>query len=234
MEIQTEQTQYNRNKELLENPECGSLLAEVYDAATAIDPRLKDVMIVPFDVEKNGVNGSAFALGADISKSGKHEVHVRTDNLYKTLKVIESTLDKVPGLRETISKRLKIEDPEDLSPMQVHAFVILHELGHITEFMDNEDTMQELRQRQKIEKDALPIGDIATYQIIDPSTSGVKYIRQRWKLYSELFEVDSIEELAQIRQDAYSRMTSEVIADDFATDVMNSEPILLEQLGKYQ
>lgn len=229
---EVEKSQYDKNIELLKGSEMGKALSDAYKYATRIDPRLREVIIVPYDESVKGAKGSAFARGADRSESGKHEVHIRTGAIDNSLDLMQETLDSVPGLREMLAEKLLLDDPSELTPMQVHTFVMLHELGHISEFMDHAEDIDGLRERQDKEKDALPLGKIRTSEIIDPTSKGGQHVRDNWQEISKRFGVSTIEELAKITNAAHRNMTSEKAADDFATEVLNLEPAFFESLGK--
>jgi len=226
-----EKTQHDANRELLASSEGAVLLLAAYDAAVEAEPRLADILVVPYDESERGAKGSAFARGADISESGKHEIHVRLDDLDASLELMQETLNKVPGLREMMAEKLMIDDPTELTPMQLHTFVMLHEMGHLVEFMDHEGSMPELRKRQRAEKDALPMGNIATSDLIDPNSPAGKYVRENWETISAEHGVATITELAELKNAAHRSMTSEAFADNFAARVLVYEPTLLEQLG---
>jgi hypothetical protein len=225
-----EQTQYDVNRNLLANSEMGILLTGLYDAAVAKDPRLGEISIVPYSDSERGTRGSAFARAADKSQSGKHEIHVRLGDTDETADLMQDTLDRVPGLREIVAQKLAIE-PAELKPLQLHGFIMLHEMGHLVEFMDHEGRMPKLRERMKHEKDALPLGGIATSALIDEDSPGGQYVRANWEEISNQYSVESIAELADLKNAAHRSMTSEAFADNFASDVLAYEPTLLDQLG---
>lgn len=233
--------QYNENMDLLKQSEMGVLLAEAYRSAVHLDPRLADIKIVPYDASERGAKGSAFARSADNAESGQHEIHVRLDDIDGALNLVESQLDSVPGLREILGEMMDVPG-EELTPLQVHAFIMLHEMGHLVEFMDNEGNMPALRERQRKEKDALPLGElvvkelipsgiISTSMILDPSSAGGQIVRDNWDRVSQDYGVSTIEELAEITNRAHRDMTSERFADNFAADVLSLEPNLYDQLG---
>ena len=227
-----EKTQYDKNRELLAESDGGVLLLSAYDAAVKAYPRLTDILIVPYDDEQlRGAKGSAFARHADKSPSGRHEIHVRLGNLDQSLDLMDQTLNDVPGLREMVSEKLLLADPSELTAMQLHTFVMLHEMGHLVEFMEHDGRMPELRERMKREKEALPLGNIATSAVIDPDSPGGKYVRENWEAIQVKFGVASIAELAEMKNDAHRNMTSEAYADNFAADVLVNEPELFDQLG---
>ncbi len=223
----TELSQGDRNEALLRNSELGVILHDAYLTATNIDPRLDDVVIVPND---SGDNRIAFARHKENAASGRYEVHLRLNDLDKSLALQEDILKNVQGARELFAGILGIE-PDQVTPQLLHVFSILHEFGHITEYMDNEGNEVELQRRMRREKAALPIGNTITSKLLDPSTLAHRTVIENWEQISAQHGVRSMGDLIEKQHGAYRGMTSEHTADMFAVDVFATNTQLVDQLN---
>lgn len=226
-----EKDQMSKNLEILAQSELGVLYQTAYLEAVKRNPELADMLIVPYDEQAKGARGSAFARGSDTSESGKNEIHVRLGGAQEKLELLDDTLEDVSGLREFIADRLMIE-PEELTSAQLDMFIFLHEIGHLDEFSKNKDQMSGVRERQKTEKANLPLGGMRTSEIINPNSKDGKWVRENFDQISKEYGVSTIEELAELTNNAHRNMTSERHADDFATDILLLEPNLVDQLAK--
>ena len=223
----TELSQGDQNEALLRNSELGVLLHDAYLTATNIDPRLDDVVIVPNDSDDSRI---AFARHKENTESGNYEVHLRLNDLDKSLALQENLLNNVQGSRELFAGILDIE-PDQVTPQLLHVFSILHELGHITEYMDNEGNEVELQQRMRREKAALPIGNTATSKLMDPSSPAHQAVVENWGQISAQHGVSTMGDLIEKQHGAYRGMTSEHTADMFAVDVFATNTQLVDQLN---
>ncbi len=219
--------QYDANVEMLETAELGVVLERAYREAVKVDPRLGDIEVIPLDQESHK---AAFARPSwHPEANGKSSIHIRLDNLDETLDRYQGYMDQIPGVREIFGEQLGVE-PQLVTPQLLYVQSVLHEMGHLTEYMDYEDNPGELVKRNKQEKAALPIGNATVSAILDPSTPARKFVDDRWGDISQKLQVGSIDELAEMQHAAYRSTTSEKIADDFAAEVLQSNQMLKDEL----
>ena len=222
-----QEEQYDANYEKLRNSELGVIMAEAYQAATELDPRLEDIGVVSItDPDEKRI---AFARPKWAAESGKHEIHVRLEDLDEALAIYEEAMNKAPDGKRVIAERLGV-DPKDVTPQLLFVHSTLHEMGHLTEYMDFEDNPGDLKTRQRAEKMALPIGGATASQLIDPDSKVRKAVDAQWPQVQSSLQVGSMDELITMQAVAYRGMTSETIAGNFATDVFAMEPVMMDQL----
>ena len=219
-------SQEEHNQELLRNSELGVFMERAYVEAVKQDPRLADIEIQQMDPSDTGI---ARAVPSWASETGKYQIMVRLDNLDQSLQRHQETLDKIPGARELLASKMGIE-PDDVTPAALHVFSTLHEMGHLTEFMDYEGRPDELRLRNRREKAALPIGNATVSAIMTEGTPARELVESRWSEVQEKYDVNSIDELLELQHAAYRDMTSEKVADNFAADVFGVNPELVGAL----
>lgn len=222
-----EQSQHDLNESLLENSELGVILADAYRAATDLDPRLEDMKIVP--IEDPAETRHGFARPAQLSESSKHEVHVRLNDLDTVLAYYEKAMEDYPFSINIIADRLGVAK-EEVTPQLLYVQSILHEMGHVTEFMDFEGRMDELKDRNKKERLALPLGYNSLTKLMDPTSELRQRVDEHWDELAREHNVSDIHGLAEIQGVAYRNLTSERVADNFATDVFDVNPQLYGQL----
>jgi hypothetical protein len=221
-----ELSQQERNQELLRNSELGVFLERAYIDAINLDPRLANIEIL----QKNESDvGIAHAVPSWSSETGKHQISVELDNLDETLNKHQETLDRIPGARELFSSVMGIK-PDEITPIALHVFSILHEMGHITEFMDNENDPDALRLRQRREKVALPIGNATVSALMTLGTPARELVEGRWPEVKNKYGIETMDELLKLQHDSHRNMTSEKIADGFASDVFAVNPELVDVL----
>ncbi len=216
----------SQNVELLRGAEMGVILETAYLEAVKLDPRLADVEIVPLDDESSSI---ARARPAWVSENGRHQVHLSVDNLDDKLLKIDDSLDGIPGARQHFADKMGISSDE-ITPQLMHVFALLHELGHVSEYMDYENNPEELNTRVKREKLALPIGRATVSAIMSEGTRANTFVQKNWDAIHDSLGVATMEELLQKQHDAYRDMTSETFADDFAASVLAMNPVLLDQM----
>jgi hypothetical protein len=223
---QEQWSQQDQNQELLRNSELGVFLERAYTEAIKLDPRLADIKVVQLDENSPNI---AQAAPSWATESGKMEARIKLDNLDGALAKHQEVLDNVPGARELLSQKVGVR-PEELTPAILHVFASLHEMGHLTEFMDNESDPEALRQRSKREKAALPIGNATVSALMTPGTPARELVDNKWSEVQSTLDVETIGDLLEIQHAAHRNMTSERIADNFATDVFASNPELIGAL----
>ena len=212
-----------QNQELLRNSELGVFMERAYMDAVRLDPRLADIKVVAIDEESTPV---AAASPSWASESGNHEIHVRLNNLDEALSKHQEILDTVPGSRELFAEKMGLK-PEEVTPAALHVFSTLHEMGHLTEYMDHEADPDSLRQRARREKAALPIGNASVSAIMTPGSAARELVDNNWAEISDKYGVDTIDQLLELQHAAHRGMTSERIADEFAADVFALDPELV-------
>lgn len=216
-----------QNFELLEKAEMGVILRDAYKTALNLEPRLEKVEIVPFEDESNRV---AFARPSWNPESGGHnQVHVRLTDLDGALQRTAKVLEDIPGARKLFGDLIGV-DPKEVTPQLIHVFSIVHELGHTIEYMDNKADPTKLIERNKKEKEGLPIGRATVSQLLDTSSFARKYVEDNWHKVIQVVDVSSIEELVEKQHGAYRQTTSERKADEFGLDVFATNPQLVDQM----
>lgn len=218
-----------RNEELLGKTELGVILAPAYREAVNLDPRLGDIDIQTIDNPDEVRHG--FARPSWASESGKHEIHVRLEDLDGTLAHYQKAIDEAPDAIAIIAERMGI-DVDRVTPQMMYVQSILHEMGHLTEHMDYEDNPEEFRRRNKAEKAALPIGNTTVSKLIAIDSPIRQQVEQHWDEVSQRTGAGSIDELISMQSIAYRSMTSEAHADNFAADVFLANPQLYDQLSQ--
>lgn len=224
-----EQEDNDPNYEILRNSEVGVILAEAYVCAVNLDPRLEGIGIVPITDEDEKRHGYATPKWA--SESGNHEIHVRLDNLDETLDYYAKAMDASPDTMRIIAENMGI-DVSMLTPQMMYVQSILHEMGHITEFMDYEDNPEELRNRTRQEKLALPLGNVTVGKLINEDSPVRQNVLENWDEVQTRTGAQSMDELITMTAVAYRGMTSETIADNFASDVFAVNPHMYDQLAQ--
>lgn len=222
-----EYAQEEKNREMLRQAELGVVLERAYIEAVKQDDRLKDIEIIPLD--KDSHRAAMARPSWHPEAKGKHQIHIRLDDLDETLNRYDELMDKVPGAREIFAEQLWV-DPSDVTPQLLYTQSVLHEMGHLTEYMDYEDNHLELEERQRVEYVALPIGNATTSAILNQDTKAGSFVADNWENISAKLKVGSIDELAEKQHTAYRSMTSEAHADNFAADVLNQGVLLKDAL----
>ena len=169
--------QFDKNYELLRNSEVGVILAEAYEEAARLDPRLAAIEIK--DITDPDEKRYGHATPSWASETGKHQIHVRLSDLDGTLAHYQGAMDQAPVAIELIAKRMGIE-PSQVTPQLMFTQSILHEMGHITEYMDYEDHPDELRERNRREKLSLPIGNTTVGKLIQVDSPIRQQVEANW------------------------------------------------------
>lgn len=222
-----ELTQDQQNMDLLRSSELGVLLMDAYITATNLEPRLADVVLKPADDEGRGRFGKAIPSWA--SESGKHEFQIPLGDLDETLAMYADAMHKVPQGIAIIAERLHI-DPSEVTPQLMYVQAKLHEMGHLTEYMDFEANPNDLKHRNKCEKMALPLANVSAGMLVDLESPVRQSVDANWESVSSKLGVGSIDELVSLQAREYRGMTSEAHADSFASDVFDANPQLISQL----
>jgi hypothetical protein len=226
-----ELTEHERNQALLAEAEMGGVLLGAYLAATAHDPRLEAVMIVP--ITEPDHKQAAYAVPADVTRSGKQEVHLRLGGLDRTLDYFASVLRDFPQPFALIAERIGVE-PGEMTPQLMYVHSLLHELGHAAEHLDFENNMDRLRMRNRYEREALPLGYIGLAEVMDPSSKIRQSIDRNWPMFQAELGVSTIHDLAQLQGVAYRKLSSEARADYFSAHIFKTNPELLDGLTALQ
>ncbi len=225
----TEYSQDEQNETLLAQSELGVILQDAYREATNLDPRLRDMKIVP--IEDPNEKSYGHATPKDVSESGKHEIHIRLSDLDGALGHYTDAIRDYPISVDIISQRMHV-DPSQVTPQLLYVQSILHEMGHVAEHMDYEDNMDALRLRNKQERTALPLGYHSLTKLMDPGSELRQQVDRHWDELSAKHGVDDIEGLARVQGEAYRNLTSENRADMFAADVFDINPQMVQQLSQ--
>jgi hypothetical protein len=223
--------QDQRNTEILRQAEFGVILERAYIEATALDPRLEAVEIAALPEDVPSV---ARVLPAWRSESGKHRVEIALGNVDEKLKETEKLIAAIPGGRKLFAEKMGITE-DKLTPELMLVFGFLHELGHVTEFMDHEANPKELEVRMKREKEALPIGRATVSAMMTEGSVAHKFIDENWDEISSRLGVRSVGDLLEKQHVAYRSMSSEAHADDFADLILRMNPTMIDQMiGPYK
>lgn len=223
--VNTEQD--DKNYDLLRRSELGVLLTRAYLSAVNMSPRLADLALLemPADSDKTA---SARPIWSARNISGRHEVRIRLDDLDGILEAYESALESRPAVVEHVGQMLGLQ-PEDMTPQLFYVFSMLHEMGHVDDYMEHEDNPEEFRRKKRMSEASLPLGRVSTTELLDPSTE----LHQKVMSNQDLFDrhgVSDIKELAAVNLIAYRNMRHEKYADEFATQVLLWQPALMDQL----
>jgi len=224
-----ELSQEEQNEALLGQSELGVILTDAYRTAVNLDPRLADIKISPISDPQDHRYGYATPKWAVSNESGQHEIHVRLDDLDGTLAYYAKAMQDLPAGVDMIASRLGVE-PQKVTPQLLYVQSILHEMGHLTEYMDNEGDPAALQHRVKAERAALPIGNVTAGALITPGTKAYEFVEASWDEIQAGLGVASRDDLVARQAREYRTMTSETIADGFATNVFVSNPQMYDQL----
>lgn len=222
--------QEEQNEQLLRNAELGVILSDVYNTAVNLDPRLADIEIVPMSPNEQRV-AAVKPVWARDNESGRHQVHVRLENLDGILAKYEKTMQEIPVAVELFAEQLGIK-PDQVTPQLLYIHSFAHEMGHVTELLEDGFDKEEHDRRRREEYLALPIGNTATSALIDPNSNIRKQIDANPVAVFAHLGVSDMDELIEKQARAYRNMTSERIADDFARDVFLVNPQLRDQMTR--
>jgi len=221
--------QSEENENILRSAELGVILAEAYRGAIDLDPRLSEIKIVPIEDPDDKRHGYARAKGSKGNESGRHEAHIRLDNLDQTLDMYSQAMSQAPETIAIIAEKIGVPI-ERVTPQLLYVQSILHEIGHLTEHMDYEDDPEFPKLRRKQEMAAMPVGNVTVGALLDPESAGSKYVEHNWESIQVEHGIDSRDDLIAMQSRAYRNLTSETIADNFAADVFAIDPQLVDML----
>jgi hypothetical protein len=177
-EQQDDLERYQTNLELLASE--SRTLAKCYELAVATDPRLKDVIIVPEKLDNNGKSlRPAFARKPWLTESGKAEVHILFGDREKINQEIWEKVKIDPDFREVCRKLLYAPKGSTINKRIVSGIVFLHELGHVSDYFDNENDRENYEARIQAEKDSLPLGYLSDKKLQEKYDSGDAEFRQQ-------------------------------------------------------
>ncbi len=221
------------NHELLETSELGkselgTLLIDAYHAALELDPRLSEIKIVELD---SSSHHDAFARPKwyKSNESGQHEVHIRLQDLGGILDHFAGAINESPGDIDIISQRLGVE-PAEFTPQLLYIFTTLHEIGHSSDYLRNENDHVGYDSRNLQDKRAQPLGNVQPIDYLDPKNPIRQYILDNKQAYFVEHGVSSLKELFNKHVVSHRYLGKEKFADDFAVEVFAREPMLLMQL----
>jgi hypothetical protein len=220
--------QEERNMALLRNSELGVVLEDAYIDAMNVDPRISEIAVVP--ITDPAEKRPAFARPA--WETGRHEIHIRLDNLDDTLGIYKDVMQKSPGTVQEIAKTLDIQ-PTEVTPQLLFAQSILHEMGHTLEFFDYQEqgkTSEDHARDSKIEAAKRPLGGLVASRLLDPNSKQYQAIVNNWDAVSRKEGVNSPEELFDKTAVAHRHTKFEHDADRFAATVLQMQPGMMTQL----
>lgn len=236
--------QMEANEEVLRNSELGVILQDAYIAATNLDPRLEDIAVIPID--DPNIPSIAFARPAwdKQNQTGKHEVHIRLNDLDKTQSLFKHSMDIVPKNTAVVAETLGIQ-PNEVTPQLMFVYSTLHEMGHTLEYMDYEasgKTPEEHRHDHQVERAKLPIGNLLASRLFSIGSPQRQHIEEHWDTAAATASrnhsaftgrdesITTIEELADATAHVYRKTRFEAAADQFAATVLQLQPVMLTQL----
>jgi hypothetical protein len=242
-ESHTGPSQEERNRDMLRGSEIGSIMERAYDDAIAVDPRLRDVAVraIPAD----SVRPPIFALPrwAPDNQTGRHEVHIRLEDLPGTLDFLQKTFLSVQKNREILAADLRLP-PEELTPSVVFLQGVLHEFGHGREYLQYEElgkSPDDHRRDVVQELDKLPVRHAKVGQLLTEGDSVRQQVLDNWKSASAMAAVNysryrrqpvsirTMDDLVNATADVYRHSRFEAAADKFAAGILVGDPVLLEQ-----
>lgn len=228
-----ELSQEEQNQEVLRNAELGVILERAYIDAMNTDPRLADIAVVPItdpDEKKPAFAVANWTPGQN--QTGKHEVHIRLDNLDETMAIYEDVMRRSPGAVEAIAETLDMPVSEMTAPL-LYVQSILHEMGHTLEFMDAEaqgKTPEEHKHEVKAEAVKRPLGGLVASHLLDETSRSYQLVTDNWDQIAQQESVASLDELFDKTATAHRHLHFEHEADKFAGRVLQMQPVMVEQL----
>lgn len=222
-----QQDQNRQNQELLESSEIGVLLKRAYLSAVNLSPRLAGVSFIELPAESKHAAG-ALPKWSEKNPTDSHVVLLRIKNVDGILDYFSQELAIRPAVVEHAASMLHI-NPDQMTPQLYYVFSMLHEMGHTDDYFDFEEDPEEFNRVKKVSEESLPLGRVSTKELLDPTSE----LYQKVLDDSELFDrhgVSTVHELAALNLTAYRNMRHERYADEFAAEVLNYEPELMDQL----
>ncbi len=217
------------NHEVLKRSELGPLLRQAHEAATALEPALQEVGLVAIPHDSTSL---AYATHAANNQSGRHEAHLRVDNLPDTIGLYERLLQEVPAMRSLLAEQLGIR-PAQVTPQQVYVHSFLHELGHTLEYGQHNGDAAELWASMGAALNSLPLPGMYVSQLLHPDSPARKWVTQHLDGMHGLLKQTGTQDLTGLLNKqylAYRGTTHESSADTFAADVLAANPQLLAML----
>ncbi|HUC89953.1 MAG TPA: hypothetical protein VMR45_04070 [Patescibacteria group bacterium] len=218
---------HDKNLQTLQCAEMSAILLDAYNTAITVDPRLKEVEIVPIPADNPRF---AFATPAWASPTGKHQVNLHLEGLTAVLDTYRTTVDRVPGARKLFAAVMGVEESA-ITPMQLYIHSIVHELGHIPEYIEYEQNPEQLRLRKRTEKEAMPAGRAAVSHLLDPSSAARQALDAIFPSIASKLGIQTFDQLIELQHRAYRNLTSEKRADDFAARCLAANPALRDRLA---
>lgn len=215
---------FEKNNEILEAESTS--LASVYKAAVAYDPRLSDAMIVPVrEDETNKTQKPFFARKPWKTESGKGEVHILMGDSKKIGQLALDTIKENPEFEELMRRLLHVRYDKQISIQEARAFVLLHELGHVSDFYDNSADPKSYDESLRKSKRALPLGYLSSAKIREKYNSDGEFRELVEKNFGTLDNA-----CAQYRKLRHG-LPFEKKADEFASRVLQQNATILVALS---
>jgi len=194
-----------RNRALLATSEAGRSLLPVYEAALRADPRVAEIRIL--------------ATSQHLGRA-RHDntVELRLGDTHAVDGAFGSFLDRVPALRENLATQLSL-NPHELTPYIARMQNMLHEFGHVLDYLDRGAAL--VSQQRAEEMEALPLGNVPASELLREDSSRRQELDQR-------YSPDEVAGLIAEQARAYRRTTAEAAADQFAAAVLRANPDLLK------
>lgn len=240
---QTTLPQEEVNRELLRNSELGVILERAYIDAMNVDPRLSEIAVVPITDNEEQHHAFATPAWSEKNQTGKHEIHLRLDDLDGTLAFFGEAM-KIEKNTEKIAQTMGIR-PGEVTPQLLYVQSMLHEMGHTLEFFDYQEqgkTPDEHRHDHKAERNRLPIGGVLVSRLLKESSPTRQAVVDQWDAASksassrysnhvgEEVHISTMDELIYATADVYRDTKFEHAADNFAADVLQRQPVMMQQL----
>ena len=121
-------------------------------------------------------------------------------------------------------------DETNITPELRAVTVFLHELGHVSEFMDYEDNPEEYKKRQAEDSAALPFPRVHPAKLAHGEPSSVaaaqSVIDQDPAGFESRYGHIDPSEYGALQYAGYASMRNEEFADNFASKILLSNPML--------
>jgi hypothetical protein len=216
---------FRKNIRTLESRgELGVWFAGLYKAAVDEYPGLDDIEIRPGGSTdyRHLASTGGFATHKSLTESGRYNITVNTDD---GMAHYDNLLAKRRASAEASAGKLGIK-PGEITSRQLSAFIFLHELGHIVDYMENAPDQATHEARRARDKGALPVANYNPVQLMSflKSEAGRKWFND--PNVKQYYGVDGPAELLAKQEAAYHSMETEDIPDRFAAKVMRKNNIV--------
>ncbi|HXY18027.1 MAG TPA: hypothetical protein VEH48_01230 [Candidatus Nitrosopolaris sp.] len=212
-----------KNIEFLESRGfAGQLMIPTFKAALEVEPRLKAVL---FDVYRTVPNQHVLAGASapwEDPERGLYTILWNPEFFGANEEVLTKALPIELKGDPYIEKQCEMigKDFHDTALSDIDQSILLHELGHIVYFLDNEDNFKEIEASRQRDLEGLPV--VPGALIAELPDFKERYETNKDGVRDQLNEdygVSSLEELYKVQMNAYHNMPSEMIPDEFAAKV---------------